>query len=115
MWVTAAACRAPNGWKNTGIEYRIMREAGLTIEPRTRDPDGVGATMVKCAEILTQDYADEIRAVYVWAQSGFNVAAVRRDIKCTVNTAHTLILRGEMLMHSSFLTMKSISYVADSI
>ena len=114
LWVNAGTARAPNGWKNSGIEFRIMREAGLVKEPPSRDVDGIGETMVKCAEMLI-DYPDEVRALYVYAKSGFRVASVKREFGVDTRAAHRMIERGKCLMHAAYIVMKSMSYVNERI
>lgn len=110
-WVNAGQFHAPNGWKSSGIEHRIMREAGLVENVKSRDPDGVGETMVKCADIVAIRYPDEVRALYEYARSGFKVSAVKTLLKCETRAAHRLIERGECLMDSAFLVMLSMTYV----
>lgn len=115
MWVNASVSRAPNGWKGTGIEYRIMREAGLTVEGTARDPDGVGETMVKINDALHIEYGDECKAVYLYAKSGFKVAVVKRHFKCETRKAHQLIATGKDVMFACYTLMKSKSYVNEGV
>lgn len=109
-WVNAGEFIPPNGWKNSGIEHRIMREAGLVMESRARDPDGVGETMVKVAEVLKEKYPDEVKAAYLWAKDGFRTRAVKLHFECETRAAHQLIERGKHVMLAGYYLMKSRTY-----
>lgn len=110
-WVNAGIFVAPNGWKPSGLEYRIMSEAGIVAAQRSRDPDGVGQTMVKCADLISPQYVDEVKALHEYARSGFRIASVKSFMKCDTKTAHRLIHDGWLLMNAAYTVMKSISYV----
>lgn len=111
LWVHASEFKAPNGWKSSGIEHRIMREAGLVKATRSLDPNGVGEVMCKLGEILKVEYPDEVRACYVWAKCGFKISGVKRAFGIETRAAHQLLDRGKHLIHGGYLSMKSISYV----
>lgn len=110
-WVNAGIFVPPNGWKPSGLEYRIMSEAGIVAAQRGRDPDGVGETMVKVAEIVAGDYVEEIKALHEYARSGFRIASVKTMMRCDTKVAHRLVERGYLLMIAGYNVMKSISYV----
>lgn len=112
-WVNASQFHAPNGWKTSGIEHRIMREAGLVENVRGRDLNGIGETMVKCANIVACEYSLEVKALHAYALSGFRIAHVKNQFKLTTRDAHRLLERAWPLMHAAYLVMKSISYVND--
>lgn len=110
-WVNAGIFVPPNGWKPSGLEYRIMSEAGIVQAQRTRDPDGVGETMVKVADIVAAEYTDEVKALHEYARSGFRIASVKRMMKCTTAVAHRLTHDGWQIMDAGYKVIKSISYV----
>lgn len=112
-WVNAGSFTPPNGFKPSGLEYRIMREAGIVAEGSSRDPHGIGETMCRIAEALKDDFPDEVKAAWVWAKDGFRIRAVKRHFKCDTRTAHKLLDAGVYLMRGGYLSMKSISYVGD--
>lgn len=114
-WVNAGIFVPPNGWKPSGLEYRIMSEAGIVQAARARDPDGVGETMVKCADILAPEYNLEIKALHEYARSGFRIASVKKMFKTDTKTAHRYIHDGWLLMYAAYSVMKSISYVNERL
>lgn len=109
-WVYAGKWTPPNGWKGSGIEYRIMREAGLVIEGRARD-NGVGETMAKIADKLRHDYSKEIEATYIWSKSGFKIKAVKDALGIDTRAAHRLTNDGKHLLHGAYLVIESMAYV----
>lgn len=110
-WVNAGQFHAPNDWKPSGIEHRIMREAGLTKEVKGRDPDGIGETMVKVANIVACEFPDEVRVLHEHAKSGFRIAHVKAKFNLDTRRAHRMIDAGYAVMLSGYLVIKSISYV----
>lgn len=110
-WVNACMFIPPNGWKSSGIEHRIMSEAGLVEAKRSRDPYGIGEVWCKIADILNEEYSPEIKALYVYAKSGYRISNVKDRFKVNTAQAHQLIDVGWYVMHSAYSVMKSISYV----
>ena len=110
-WVNAGQFHAPNGWKQAGIEHRIMREAGLVENVRGRDLDGIGETMVKVANIVACEYPDEVKVLFEHARSGFRISVVKAKFKLDTRRAQRMIDAGYAVMYAGYLVMKSISYV----